>query len=52
MAIPFVTIELDKTYQIRFDLKSMIEFEQTTGKYVIDKDYTVETTMQKTVDNA
>jgi len=31
MAIPFVTIELDKPYRLRFGMGAMVEFEQLTG---------------------
>lgn len=38
MAIPFVMINLDKPYKLRFDLTAMITFEQLTGRKVADLD--------------
>lgn len=38
MAIPFVTIELDKTRHLRLTQKSVVEYEQITGKRILDMD--------------
>jgi hypothetical protein len=34
MAIPFITIELDKPYQIRFGMGTQLEYEQLSGKTI------------------
>lgn len=36
MAIPFVTIELDKTYQLRFGMGAAATFEKISGKTLTD----------------
>ena len=48
MAIPFVTIKLDKTYQLRFGMRAMVEFEQTSGKKLMElnEEMSVETACQ------
>ena len=46
--IPFVTIELDKPRRLRFGMAAMVEFEQLTGKKLLelDDDLSFETTAQ------
>ena len=34
--IPFVTIELDKPYRLRFGMGAMVEFEQLSGKKLME----------------
>jgi ADP-glucose pyrophosphorylase len=34
MAIPFVTIKLDKEYDLRMDFSAMIKYEQMTGRKI------------------
>lgn len=38
MAVPFVTIVLDKPYNVRFGMSAQVEFEQLTGINVLDID--------------
>jgi len=40
MAIPFVTIELDKPRRLRFGMGAMIEMEQLTGIKIVEMDET------------
>ncbi len=35
MAIPFIIIELDKPYKLRFGMGAMVEYEQITGNNLI-----------------
>jgi hypothetical protein len=36
MAIPFITVDLDKPRKMRLTMRGMIEFEQITGKKIAD----------------
>ena len=34
--IPYITIELDKTYKLRLGMAAMVEYEQLTGKKIME----------------
>lgn len=48
MAIPFITIELDKPYKLRFGMGAQVEFEQTSGMKIKDLGKELETGLSAT----
>lgn len=48
MAIPFVTIELDKPYKVRFGMGAQIQYEQLSGKTIPELGIEMQTGMSVT----